>query len=113
VYTRESDEANASRCNCVETVRYVGLEKNSGREGDDDGGGELQASVVMRKASPAPSQSFDVSIGGCTSANWWPLIIRRGTPSPSHKGIDRAPLGRRSVTAELKYKKRVGGARVT
>jgi hypothetical protein len=53
-----------SRCNCDDTVKYDGWEKNS------SGGAGLEpdgavTTGAMRNVSPAPSQSFDVNIGVC------------------------------------------------
>jgi len=55
----------ASRCNCDDTVRYDGREKNSwscGSMDGDDEGWESRTGAI-RKASPAPSQSLAVRIG--------------------------------------------------
>lgn len=57
VYTRDMAVASASKCNCDDTVRYDGREKNScGLVVDPSMG-------AIRNASPAPSQSLDVRIG--------------------------------------------------
>lgn len=68
---RERACVGASRWSCDETVKYAGDGKNRGVGGvgvalDIDGGVAAGiASVVIRKVSPAPSQSELVIIGVC------------------------------------------------
>ena len=65
MYTREIALASASRCSWEETVRYDGRQKNS--TSFCTGAGEFDDGTkgAILKASPAPSESFEVRIGVC------------------------------------------------